>query len=406
MKNLYMVMTGGVHWMGGVQYTRNLLHSLSLLPSRKRPNVVLSVGAKTKNTKDSRGDCFSSEFLHYPFVRIINEPRWVSFLHKFMRRKFGVSASKIAGFVTRYFCWDVERCSVAFPVKGHPLPYNIERVLWIPDFQYKVMPDNFPQENRDKRDQLYAEMLESKSLLVVSSQSVANDFAHYFPEHSDVPVRILRFRSFMRDADYAADAVKICESYQLPEKFIYLPNQFFLHKKHDVAFKALAKLKQAGVNISLVSTGSSADFRASDYYQSLMDIIKTEGLEEQIKILGLIPRDEQIQIYRRAAFVLQTSSFEGWSTSIEDAAALGKTLLMSDIGTHKEQAPQYGNYFACDDVNALAEQMKLQWQQSSPGPDLSREADARVHNRQQCVDFADVFMQIMQEAHERYMKKQ
>lgn len=396
MKSILLLMTGGVHWMGGVQYTRNILYALSLLPTSKQPRVILSLGAK------NQGKGFEEDFTKYSFLRIQKEPTWSIVLHKAVSRYLGKRASDALGRLTQCFVSDARCCSVAYPVKGHPLPCDLESVLWIPDFQYKVMPENFPKENRDKRDKLYNEMLSSGSMLVLSSQAVADDFARYFPEHADVPVRILRFRSYMNESDYTQDVDAICAQYKLPEKFVYLPNQFFIHKRHDVAFRALAKLKREGLEIPLVCTGSSDDFRTSDYYQSLMAIVKEEGLSEQIKTLGLIPREEQIQIYRRAALVLQPSSFEGWSTSIEDAAALGKTLLMSDIDVHKEQAPAHGHYFACADVSSLAEHLRRVWNDCKPGPDPEREADARLRNREQCLAFADTFMHIMEEAYGRY----
>jgi hypothetical protein len=49
LKYLYFLMAGGSHWIGGVQYTRNLLRALDLLPEGEKPRVVLALGLKNIN---------------------------------------------------------------------------------------------------------------------------------------------------------------------------------------------------------------------------------------------------------------------------------------------------------------------------------------------------------------------
>ena len=48
---------------------------------------------------------------------------------------------------------------------------------------------------------------------------------------------------------------------------------------------------------------------------------------------------------RQSLAVIQTSLFEGWSTSVEEAIALGKQIILSDIPVHREQNPKQGVYF-------------------------------------------------------------
>jgi glycosyltransferase involved in cell wall biosynthesis len=398
MKDLNFLMTGGNHWIGGVQYTRNLLRALDLLPASEKPRVVLTLGRKNLNCG------YEEEFSRYKFVQVEEASTWVDAVNGAVRRVFGAKAVKALLPLTNAFR-PVQKCTVAFPVKGQPLPMDIESVLWIPDFQYKCLPKYFQPEDRAQRDKLYAEMLEGDQILVLSSESVRADFLKYFPEYAHKRVRILHFSSLLSEEDYQPDPVEVCNGYKLPEKFAYLPNQFFQHKRHDLVFAALARLKAEGLEVNVVCTGNHRDYRSPEHYDSLLDFLNKQKLEGQVSLLGLIPRVEQLQIFRRAALVLQPSMFEGWSTTVEDGIALGKDVLLSDIPTHVEQAPEFATYFEAGNVACLAEEIRKLWLMSSPGPDPVREQHAREKNRRRGIAIANNFMDIMNEAHGQYVAK-
>ncbi|TAK64233.1 glycosyltransferase [Methylobacter sp.] len=396
--NIYLLMTGGNHWVGGVQYTRNLIQAMDLLPKDEKPSVVLSLGKKNLNFG------YEQEFGAYDFVRLEESAPWISIVSSGVRKVFGESVSKrFISLADRLTC-TARKCTVAYPVKGLPLAMNIESVLWIPDFQYKCLPEYFSEEERKQRDLSYSKMLDNDSILVLSSESVRTDFERFFPEHRNKKVRILRFISVMNKDDYLSDPDEVCARYNLPDKFIYLPNQFFMHKRHDLVFLALAKLKRNGVKINLVCTGNSQDYRSQDYYTSLINLLHDNQLADQVSLLGLIPRADQIQIFRKAAFTLQPSIFEGWSTTVEDGIALGKEILLSDIATHKEQKPEYGHFFKAGCIDSLVDSINQLWNVARPGPDLERERLARIENRNRGLEFARTFLYIMSEADAKHCK--
>ena len=392
-------MTGGKHWMGGVQYTRNIISAIDLLPKDEKPIVVLSLGRKNLNSG------YEQEFGGYDFVRLEGHPSWARVVSSGIRRIFGERASRRFLSLTDMIASSAQKCTVAYPVKGLPLAMNIESVLWIPDFQYKCLPEYFSEEERRQRDLDYSKMLDNDSILVLSSESVRADFERFFPEHANKKIRILRFISVMDEGDYLRDPGEVCARYNLPDKFVYLPNQFFMHKRHDLVFSALAKLKRNGVKIDLVCTGNSQDYRSDDYYASLMNFLNDNLLADQVSLLGLIPRTDQIQIFRKAAFTLQPSIFEGWSTTVEDGIALGKDILLSDIATHKEQNPKHGHFFEAGSVDSLAESINRLWCETRPGPDLERERLAQIENRNRGLSFARAFLGIMCEAHTKHCKR-
>ncbi len=389
---ILIYLTGGIHWLGGVQYTRNLLRAISLLPIGERPDIVLQIGRKNS------GQGFEEEFSRHSNVKI-DGPRSekfalgyqiLSLLRRVRRRLFGVD---IPGEMLLS-----DDCAVAFPAKVPNLPGTARKVYWVPDFQYKHFPAYFSTEERRERDAMYEKMFAEEGLLVVSSQAVKLDFRNFFPHHQHKGVRVLNFTSTLDEADYELDPIAICIEYSLPEKFIYLPNQMWQHKGFDTTFLALAILRQRGITPPLVCTGNLNDYRNDKHFQQMQQLIEVSGLTEQIHMLGMLPRTTQLQLYRRAAFILQPSRFEGWSTSVEDARALGKSILLSDISVHREQNPDYVTFFATGNENDLADKISDLWARTESGPNLQRERLAREASVARNISYARTFLSIMTEA--------
>ncbi len=386
LKRVLVPLTGGVHWIGGIQYTRNILRSLELLKAKEKPEIIVSINSR--NTELN----LDEEFTRFPGVLVDG-------YGKLSRIK-----SITAGLFNKITGKDLfkkqllsDSCTVAFPVKNPEMPGNFEKIFWIPDFQYRKYPEFFPVEDIKKRDRIYDKLLTKANWLVLSSEAVKKDFYRYFGEYKNVNVRVLKFYSWFKDEEYNFNPLEICNKYNIPERYVYLPNQFFAHKKHDTVFKAIGELKRSGMDIHLVCTGSDYDYRGEGYYKNLQKIIEDYDLDKNIHRLGIIDRVDQIQIYRQAAFVVQPSKSEGWSTSVEDARTLGKDILMSDIETHKEQAPEYGSFFRLEDVDDCADKIRKLYL-SAKGYDPAREQNAREKSRELCREYARTFVKIMEEA--------
>ena len=76
-----------------------------------------------------------------------------------------------------------------------------------------------------------------------------------------------------------------------------------------------------------------------------------------------------------------TSRFEGWSTVIQDAKALGRPLLCSDIAVHREQVPRALGFFPTDGAEVLAELLAAHWNDLEPGPNYALEQQSLAAER-------------------------
>ena len=56
---------------------------------------------------------------------------------------------------------------------------------------------------------------------------------------------------------YDTDPGWICDEYRLPDRFVYLPNQFWVHKGHRLVIEALAELPANQPDVTVVCTGNT-----------------------------------------------------------------------------------------------------------------------------------------------------
>ena len=122
-----------------------------------------------------------------------------------------------------------------------------------------------------------------------------------------------------------------------------------------VLLLALARLKKQGIKKHLAITGKFPRASDSPYLAELHSIIEENELHDQISLLGIIPRNDQINLMKYSQAVLQPSLFEGWSTVIEDAISLQVPVIASDLPVNIEQLQETGTYFKPHDDQQLAD---------------------------------------------------
>jgi glycosyltransferase involved in cell wall biosynthesis len=148
-----------------------------------------------------------------------------------------------------------------------------------------------------------------------------------------------------------------------------------------------------------VLTGKDHDHRHPDHANQLKERIHRLGLEKNIRHLGVLPRDQQIQLLRRACAVVQPSLFEGWSMLVEDCRALGKKIILSDLAVHLEQNYESAQYFTSDNCDSLTKVLGESWPHLQPGPDPDAESSARIENERLLLEngyhLLDIFNKAM-----------
>lgn len=354
---------GGAGWIGGSIYVRNLIYCLASLPEADRP-IVRIVGALSADKE------FLRDALEFDFVEANGLYVWAR-RFRITRLAFSILNAVLVRLLGPKGNPETWGTDVTYPARRVDEHLN-NQIFWIPDFQHLRLPEMFSDEERERRSKSYQRLADSDGTLVLSSQDALNDFNEFFP-NAKVKTQVWNFCTVLTANEEGGQDPHT--AYGLPEKYIYIANQFWAHKDHLCAFKAVATLKEQGIEIQVVCTGEQHDYRNRDHMAKLTAFIAEHGLEEQVHLLGLVPRNDQIEIFRHAAGVLQPSLFEGWSTVVEDTRATGRPIVLSDIGVHVEQAPPEAVYFKAGDANDLARVLADWWPGLKPGPDVDGWAD-------------------------------
>lgn len=339
-KRIGIIAVGSRLWMGGVSYTELLVKSLRSLPFEEQPEITLIF--KEDLVVDSE-----SIKLFFGLIELVESLAFI-YPHELTLQGDPSKPTRVVKEISELS----DSLDFVFPAHATVLE-NIPNATWWPDFQHKYLPEFFQAHDIQGRDSALEEIEARAKCVIFSSQDALKDFQKFYPKHSGA-VAVLPFFAIPEKSLFEADPLVTVKKYNLPESFFLCSNQFWIHKNHSLIFKALAELQQAGIERHVVFTGQTFDDRHPKYFEDLMQMRADLKLESTTHILGVIPRSDQQQIIRASAAMVQPSLFEGWSTVVEDSRALGKSILLSDLAVHFEQAPRYAIYFTRNDDWALA----------------------------------------------------
>jgi glycosyltransferase involved in cell wall biosynthesis len=380
MKRLHICLkvVGNAKWMGGALYTQNLVRAITSLPPEERDHIKLSLACSSPSSANIVSSVHSAvdRVYSYGYHLLRVSQQW--------SEKLAPLPSALFNPLNIDFVYPTE------PGTRHPYHWG----AWIPDFQHRHLPEFFTKEEIEKRDAHFARVAETAPITVLSSKMAQDDFNTFYPEAADRSA-VMNFISYMEPAYFEANPLSAQQKYELPDRFFLVSNQLYKHKNHALIVEALGILKQRNICPTIVLTGNfSADIYKS-YWLEVQSKIEFLGLSNQIKILGLIPRIDQIQLMRRCLAIIQPSLFEGWSTVVEDAKALGKSIILSNFPVHLEQDPMYGYFFDPHDAEQLAAIIHKVFDSLKPGPDLSAEKNAQDQSRSNILTHGRKFLEIV-----------
>ena len=226
---------------------------------------------------------------------------------------------------------------------------SIKLISWIPDFQHKFYPHFFGFFNKLLREYRFKNILKNTNGIVLSSNNAKSHLQKFYKGVNYNKIKVLNFLSHVNTIK-CPESSNIIEQYKIKNPYFIVSNQFYRHKNHKVVFKAIKNLVDQGyLNFEIVFTGKKEDYRDKNFYSEIENFVAEIKIENKVKILGLIPREDQLALLKSAIAIIQPSFFEGWNTSIEDAKALKQQVICSNISVHQEQMLDNAFYFNPND---------------------------------------------------------
>lgn len=372
---------GGSEWTGGINYLENLLSALSEHTDCGIQPVLFTGTDNVASNIDRLLPYLTEPPIHstvWNADRAMRAARFALGL-VFQRDFLAEREFKSAGIdvVFQHGAW-----------YGHY--FGLPTLAWIADFQHRRLPGMFSAGNYLWREAGYRALSHTATRIMVSSLDAKNDCERYLPK-SIGRIDAVPFSAKIGEFASLDELENIRLTYSLPEKFFFLPNQFWRHKNHDNLIKALVKIRESGRNVIVISSGLLKDHRHPGYPQQVLDSVAKHNLEDVFVYLGLIPFEHIQPLMRLSTAVINPSFFEGWSTTVEEAKAVGAPMILSDLPIHREQALDIATFFDPSNPLSIASALLEQWDTSTPGPRPEQEKQALINNHVARARFASKF---------------
>lgn len=386
--NILLPTLGSSGWMAGVNYLINLCRAVELVD----PDTAVYHLGKIDATLYGDKIRFAGEIIEKRPARF--STGWI--INEVIHKRFGLPVEWGSAYEG-----ELEKIDVGFQTDSPGLGKRFPILYWIPDFQHLHYPQFFTEEQILHRKQGYPALAQKASLVILSSNDAKNDFCTLFPEFAD-KARVLQFASHIPEQLILSDETFVVGKYNIPDRYFFLPNQFWQHKNHRIVFDAVRRLKEQNILVNVVMTGHTYDYRTPDYFNQLLTYCAEIGISRQLYFLGLVPFEDMVDLVKPAVSVINPSLFEGWSTTVEEVKSIGQRIILSDIKVHREQAPDHGIYFDVNSSDQLAEIMKNLWLVSAP-LEIDRKR-LSIDNKERQLAYGRKFLEYCTEAIENFGK--
>lgn len=370
-------------WFGGVSYYRNLLNALSKVKSNKIQPILFvgtEVDKKTLRDFEKFGTIVKTNLLNRnTLLGKINAVMMSLFCRSFFMLKLfkdnKISLVSHSNFVTN--------------------DKSIRTINWIPDFQHVYMPEMFSVLDRAYRSLFYGILVRKSDSIVLISNTERKHFSEIYPKYAD-KANALRFVSGIDKNVYSKNNIEeLMLKYKFTGKYFFFPAQLWKHKNHMVVIKALNQLKKENKNILVLCSGYMHDYRNSNYSKSVLEYVKTNKLENNIRFLGMVDREDISTLMRYSVSVINPSFYEGWSTVVEEVKSIGKDIVLSDIKVHREQDPPASIFFNPNDSRNLAKILWNMWVGRNGRPNKKLETLARKKINQRVLDYGKAYEKLV-----------
>lgn len=265
------------------------------------------------------------------------------------------------------------------------VPFKTPYVVCLPDYMHKYYPrwPEYTWMTKTTRDIIYPYYAHHALLTVADSIQGADDI-HTF---TGIPVTKIRTIYYIAPSyTYKhknmsdSEASNLLQKYNLPEKFIYYPAQFWPQKYHDRLLRALHKIKQKhGIEIPLVVVGSNKGTHAP-YFNEVIKLAEELGVKHLITHPGYVEDIEAVALYKKAV-ALVSPAFQGPTTLPPlEAMVLGTPVVTANIFEVPKQVGNAALLFNPEDIDDIAEKVYKIWTDESLRKEMIRKGHEQAKN--------------------------
>jgi glycosyltransferase involved in cell wall biosynthesis len=139
--------------------------------------------------------------------------------------------------------------------------------------------------------------------------------------------------------------------------------------------EAIKLIKDEGIDIKLTLAGLKGD--GTEFLLKKMDQLK---ITSETNYLGMISRDEKINLLRTNEIYVQPSHYEGFGVAIAEAMGCGACVIVCDVGAVREVVGNCGIYVIPGSPEELANAIKKALFDNNLRQDLQKNAYQRIYD--------------------------
>lgn len=257
------------------------------------------------------------------------------------------------------------------PAWASPVP----QVVTVHDLIGMIYPENLAPVSRFYWSRWLPLCLKRARTLVASSESTRKDMARLLGVGGEnikvVPLAASeRFSKVECDSDLEA----VRRKYALSDTFLVAVGTLEPRKNIPAVLKAFRRFKdrhQNGVELALVG-------KSGGELQKIQRLIRELGLERHVKLLGYVPDDDLNLLYNSAFGYLFVSSYEGFGLPVLEAMRCGLSGICSQVSSIPEVAGETALYADPTNIDEMARQMAVFFQDQELRQELSKKALSRA----------------------------
>lgn len=240
------------------------------------------------------------------------------------------------------------------PSNKAKLLQNINFVFTVWDLCHREMLE-FPEVSFNgefvNREGLYQTILKkSVAIITDSNHGKRNIIKYYNIDNNRIyPVSFKPSNSVMLE-----NLVDIKNKYHIDCPYIYYPAQFWAHKNHIYIIDALRELKNDGIIVKAIFSGSD-----KGNLKMVLDYAHKKGVGHLIQYIGFVPNEDVYSLYKNAVALVMPSYFGPTNIPPLEAFFVGIPVIYSDFDFFREQTKDAVLYCDLNQPKILAEQINL-----------------------------------------------
>ena len=286
-------------------------------------------------------------------------------------------------------------------------------IMPIHDLQHRLQPE-FPEVSASgrwvSREYLYRNGTRYATLILADSEVGKEDILNFYGQYGITPdrVKVLPYipASYLPDESSKEDQERVINAYNLPNRYLFYPAQFWPHKNHLRIVQAIGLIKKdKKIKVDVVFSGTKSDPIRRRVFKEIILQSHNLNITSQVHMLGYIPNYDMASMYGGAASLIMPTFFGPTNIPILEAWKFNCPVITSDLRGIREQVGEAGLIVDPRSVESIAAAIYKVWTDESLCQSLTKKGQDKLRSYTY-DDFSQRLNQILIEMDERVIQNE